>query len=405
MKLDEIEVTIEKFVAGGRGFVRHDGKAIFVAGALPGERVRARIVRDRGRFAEAETVAVLASPYADAACPHHAACGGCDWMRLPAGAGLAHKAGVVRADFERTLGSLAGIWREPVPSPAQTGYRARVTFKLRSSGFGYFGAASHTFVPVSDCLVAAAPIRAALPRLAADAPGWSAAGFDEVELRAGPHDTLPVAVLRGGGPLPALPDYLRGIASERDHAGDCELRYEAAGVGLSAGPRGFVQVNLAVNDRLVADAVAALGQARRVADAFCGNGNFSLPAAARGKRVYGLEGNRASIDDAVRNTAAAGLQAHFEVAAEKDMPRRIKGAGPLDALLLDPPRAGAKVLLEGLAKLGALPQKIVYVSCDPTTLLRDAQFLLKAGRPLRSLTCYDMFPQTHHVECLAVFGG
>lgn len=402
--MDEIEVTIEKVVAGGRGFVRHEGKAVFVAGALPGERVRARVVRDRGRFAEAETAAVLASPYVEAACPHHAACGGCDWMRLPEGMGLSAKAGTVRADFERALGDLTGVWREPVASPAQTGYRSRVTFKLRAAGFGYFGAASHTFAPVTDCLVAAAPIRNALPHLAADAPGWAAAGFDEVELRAGPLDTLPVAVLRGEGPLPPLPGYLRGIAGPQEHRGDCDLKYQAAGVSLAAGPRGFIQVNLAVNDRLVGDAVTALGQARRVADAFCGNGNFTLPAAARGMQVFGLEGNRASIDDAVRNAAAAGARARFEVAAEKDMPRLIRAAGPFDALLLDPPRAGAKTLLEGLARLGALPPKIVYVSCDPTTLLRDAQFLVKAGRPLRSLTCYDMFPQTHHVECLAVFG-
>lgn len=402
--MEEIEVTIEKFVAGGRGFVRHDGKAIFVAGALPGERVRARIVRDRGRFAEAETTAVVSSPYAEPACPHHASCGGCDWMRLPAGVGLAEKAGVVRADFARALGSLERIWREPVPSPAQTGYRARVTLKLRAGGFGYFAAASHAFARVNDCLVAAAPIRQALPRLAPDAPRWADAGFDEVELRAGPGDTLPVAVLRGRGKLPPLPAYLRGIAGPEGAQGDCDLRYQAAGIPLAAGPRGFVQVNLAVNDRLVTDAVASLGDAAAVADAFCGNGNFSLPAAAFGKRVYGLEGNHASIDDANRNSAAAVVHARFEVATESEMPHKIRAAGRLDALLLDPPRAGAKTLLEGLAKLKALPPKIVYVSCDPTTLLRDAQFLVKAGRPLRALTCYDMFPQTHHVECLAVFG-
>lgn len=402
--MNEIEVTIEKFVAGGRGFVRHDGKAIFVAGALPGERVRARIVRDRGRFAEAETTTVISSPYGEAACPHHASCGGCDWMRLPPGAGLAAKAGVVRADFERALGSLAGIWREPVPSPMQSGYRARVTFKLRAGGFGYFAAASHTFARVNDCLVAAAPIRQALPRLAADAPRWADAGFDEVELRAGPGDALPVAVLRGHGRLPALPAYLRGIAGPAGALGDCDLRYTAAGIPLAAGPRGFVQVNLAVNDRLVTDAVAALGDAVAVADAFCGNGNFSLPAAAFGKRVFGLEGNRASIDDATRNSANAVVHARFEVAAEHEMPEKIRAAGRLDALLLDPPRAGAKVLLDGLEKRKALPPKVVYISCDPTTLLRDVQFLAKAGRALRALTCYDMFPQTHHVECLAVLG-
>lgn len=401
----ERELVIEKFAAGGRGLARAEGKVIFVAGALPGERVIARIEKSKARFEEAVAVRRLESPYGEAACPRAEACGGCGWMRLPYEAQLAHKAALVYDEFARA-GFDAAARRDPEASPATLGYRCRVTLKLQGHRAGYFAPASHTFVPIDDCPVAAPAIRAAVARLPGAVPGWVAAGYREIELRAAPGDAACVGVLQGRGAPAARPAFLRGLAGTGFAEGDCTLRYEAGGCRLEAGPLAFVQVNLAVNARLVAAAVEALAGAPAVVDAFCGIGNFGVPLAKAGARVLGLEGNAPAVDAARANAARNGAPgAAWHVAAEVKMAAAWRAAGfPAGAaLLLDPPRAGAPALAAAVAERQVTPARIAYVSCDPGTLLRDAKTLAAAGYALTRLQVFDMFPQTHHVETLALF--
>lgn len=403
----ELQLEITGVVQGGRGLAKADGKVIFVSGALPGETVLARIEKDQERFAEAVTVRRIQSPHGEAACAHFEACGGCDWMRLDAATQLAAKNELLQHDFSRRLG--AQTWLPPVASPVQSGYRSRITLKLQDGRAGYYAESSHMLIPIDDCLVAAPAIRKAIAGLARVIPAWIGQGFSEVELRAAPDDELAVGVLRGRGSLPSRPDVLRGLATFTSQSGDCDIRYEAAGASLWAGPRSFTQINLAVNSLLVGAAVGFLAQGasqdgpKQAADAFCGVGNFSIPLAKQGFQVVGFESNSPALDDAKRNANGNDVDIHWVVAQEVDMAKAWRKHGlKADArLLLDPPRAGAKKFISDLLLAKLKPQKIAYVSCEPTTLLRDLDTLQRSGYHIDHLQAFDMFPQTHHVETLA----
>jgi 23S rRNA (uracil1939-C5)-methyltransferase len=417
----ELDLEIVSLVQGGRGMARHEGKIYFVAGALPGETVRASVLREQKNFAEASTVEILTSPNRKAPCAHFDDCGGCDWMRLPDELQLGAKADVLRHEASRTLGQAVvdAAWRAPVASPRQEGYRCRITLKLepgpgRKAVPGYYAEGTHRFVPVTDCRIALAGIRAVIPLLEQDAEAWRTAGFTEIELRAADDADVPVGILHGKGLLPRRPAYLRGLATATETSGDCDVTYRAGGAILRAGPHSFIQVNLPLNDALSQAVLSAVEPGAAVVDAFCGVGNFSVPLAVNGHEVLGMEGNPRAIEDAERNAAANHAGARWNAASEADMlavwqERKF----PLDAaLVLDPPRAGAKILLEALLRRRTLPKQIFYVSCEPSTLLRD--LILLAGRSgatqpspeprytLQSLQGFDMFPQTHHVETLAV---
>ena len=414
-----LELEILSSVQGGRGLARHDGKVYFVSGALPGELVRARVTNDQKKFAEAAAIEILRTTHRQAPCPHFNACGGCDWMRMADAGQLEAKAAVLRHEAQRALGAciVDAAWKAPVASTRHDSYRCRITLKLEPGPGGkvvpgYYAEGSHRFVPVADCMIAAPGIRKVIPWLEQDAPDWRFAGFTEIELRAGGDDDVPVGILQGDGMLPKRPAYLRGIATATESSGNCDLVYQAAGMTLRAGPHSFVQVNLAVNDALSRAVLQGVAPQAPVVDAFCGVGNFSIPLAANGHEVLGMEGNPHAIADAERNAAKNRANALWNTASEADMvavwqERKF----PLDAtLLLDPPRAGAKRFLETLLRNRTLPKQIFYVSCEPATLLRDLVFLTREGAQpgsparyeLQMLQGFDMFPQTHHLETLAV---
>jgi 23S rRNA (uracil1939-C5)-methyltransferase len=198
---------------------------------------------------------------------------------------------------------------------------------------------------------------------------------------------------------PAGPDSAHPL-----HPADSSLYYELPefGVRIAFRPTEFTQVNFAVNRVLVSRAIRLLDPqpGERIADLFCGLGNFSLPLAARGARVIGFEGSAALIDRARANARDNGLTVQFEVA---DLFKNsINAFGPFDKLLIDPPREGAVDLVKALPD--AWPRRIVYVSCDPATLARDAGILVNTrGFRLAAAGVINMFPHTAHVESIAVF--
>jgi len=213
--------------------------------------------------------------------------------------------------------------------------------------------------------------------------------FGEFASRTGIH-----VWLQPGGPDSAHPLHPAGSA----------LHYDLPefGVRLQFRPTEFTQVNFAVNRILVSKAIRLLAPQRgeRIADLFCGLGNFSLPLAAKGARVIGFEGSAGLIERARANARANGLTAQFEVA---DLFKAgIDAWGPFDKLLIDPPREGAVELVKSLPQ--AWPRRIVYVSCDPATLARDAGILVNTqGFELTQAGVANMFPHTAHVESIAVF--
>jgi 23S rRNA (uracil1939-C5)-methyltransferase len=421
-----IEVEVSGLSHDGRGVARLDGKTLFVAGALPGERVRARIAARHARFDEAQTLAVLQpSPERVAPpCPHYGSCGGCTLQHLdPAGQLAAHQRTL--ADVLARIARLAPArWLDPVPSPAW-GYRARARLapgRVTEGGairLGFRREDSRRVEPVAACAVLEPALQALLEPLAALMASLQAPRFlHELLLAAG--DGPGAAIGFDCASPPGAADLARlGDFCER-HAPGLALRLPGAawpaaaaplayapcdGLALGFAPWHFTQANRAVNRALVASALALLDPAPgdRVLDLFCGIGNFTLALARRAAEVCGVDAGAAELARARENAVANDIHnARFHAA---DLAGETASSGwareRWDLVLLDPPRAGAARLVPLLARLA--PRRICYVACDPATLARDAAALAASGYRLEAAGVLEMFPQTAHFESIALF--
>lgn len=291
-----------------------------------------------------------------------------------------------------------------VPSPRALGYRARVRMRVGPDGRpGYHQPGTHALVPVPACAIARPEINAVLGALPPLPPGLVA-----VELRTDGARTVLVGE-RERRRAPALEEDLRALTAVpglsgvtlggRSVFGESRLHLAAGGVAHEVGPTVFFQVNLEVNALLVEAArEAALGlEPSAVLDLYAGYGNLGLPIAASGVPVTLWESESASVADARRAIARLGLPA---TAAQADASRFRAGDAFFDVAIVDPPREGAPGLLGQLVL--TRPKGIVYVSCHPPSLSRDLRPALQAGYRLSHLAIFDMFPQTFHVETLAV---
>ena len=425
------EAEIVDLAHDGRGVARLGGKAVFVAGALPGERVLVRRTRQRARHDEALLVEVLAPAASRIAplCRHYGRCGGCVLQHLDPAAQVAAKARELGAQLER-IGKVAPLRSlEPLTGPAY-GYRRRARLGVRvlpRTGRAIVGFRERTsphLADVRDCPVLAPPVGALCEALGEVIGLLSIADrVPQIEVAVGEHATVlvlrvlapPSAAdldrLRAFGAAAGVEFWLQpgdaGSAAPLDPPGAVlDYGLPEFGVTLEFGPLDFVQVNGELNRRMVGRAVGLLdpGAADAVLDLYCGIGNFTLPLARRAGRVLGIEGEAGLVARARRNAERNGIgNARFALA---------NLAGPLgaepwarerfDLVLLDPPRAGALEVLPLVAASGA--RRVVYISCHPASLARDAGILVREhGFRLVAAGVMDMFPQTAHVESLAVF--
>ncbi|MFP4636495.1 MAG: class I SAM-dependent RNA methyltransferase [Nitriliruptoraceae bacterium] len=414
------EAVIDGFTHGGEGVARVDGKAVFVAGALPGERVVLRVVDDRKRWARADLVEVV-EPSPDRVtppCPYVPACGGCDLQHASVEAQLRLKTRVVVEQLTR----LGGVDDPPVVDarsvgPA-TGYRAQARMHADADGhLGFHRAGSDEVVAIDRCLVLTAPAQALRERVGDDT------GAEEVELRVG--DRGEVATLSPGpGPL-QLPDGDFDLRLEQPDGTTVAMRgtgavtMRVAGYDLEVPADAFFQVGTAAAQALVDTVLAAVGaapargaapgpsgQEEVVWDLYAGVGLLSLPLAATGRQVLAVEGNPVAAEAAQRNAGAHGLA--LEVITSPVGPllgraRRGEDRPPApDVVVLDPPRTGAgQRTVDDLVALA--PRRIVYVACDVAALARDTAHLTRAGYRLTRAEPLDLFPMTHHVEVVASF--
>lgn len=423
-------LDIDGWTHDGRGVGRADGKAVFVDGALPGEQVRARIVRRHARFDEAETIELLgvAPDRITPRCQHFGRCGGCALQHLDARAQLAAHAERL-ADALRRIGGLQPRqWRAPVAGPA-FGYRSRARLAVaparrgEAPRLGFRRDTSHAVEPLDDCPILVPALARLIAPLGTLVAGLRAAReLREILLAAGEPG---VALAAAWSPAAAAADReALEVWGERE---DVAIRHGLASSGATVWPDGapvlvyaagdngptiafqpwhFTQANRLVNRALIGAVLEELAPApgERVLDLFCGLGNFSLPLAARGARVTGLEGDAAMVVLARHNAERNGLDGcEFRCT---DLSRDPRGAAwtreEHELVLLDPPRQGAAALIPQLARTRA--RRIVYVSCDAATLARDAAALCGTGRwRLARAGVFDMFPQTTHCESLAVF--
>jgi len=430
------QLTIESLAYGGDG-VAHldDGRTAFVPGACPGDVVSVDIVQDHGRFVRCEILDVLLpSPERVAPpCPYFGACGGCSWQHVSAKLQLDAKRQAVLEAFRR-IGGVAdadAIVGPASASPREYGYRNKIELVAQTDSggllLGYHKARSPELVPVDSCLL--------LPSAQARAPkaltgalrylsGTQDLAVRRVSLRVAANTRdVEIALWTEPGPFPrkavastlgqALkatsivrvltkgPEAERRIAGVEVLAGNGLWRERLGGRTLAVSAPSFFQANTSVAETLVRSVLEALSPdgTDRVLELFAGAGTFTLPLAERAANVVAVESAGSAVRDLRRNLDSNQLWAEV---VGGDAAREVQHLDRVDLALVDPPRAGLSA--ETISALAATrARRIAYVSCDPATLARDAGVLMRAGYTPVSATPFDLFPQSFHVETLAVF--
>jgi 23S rRNA (uracil1939-C5)-methyltransferase len=422
---------VDSLAHDGRGVARLDGKAVFIEGALPGEEVRFAYSGRRRRFDEGRTVEVLvAAPERVAPrCPHFGVCGGCALQHLHPAAQVRHKQQLL-LDNLRHIGK---VEPEELLAPVigtSWGYRQRARLgakHVRKKGrvlVGFRERQGRYLADLRHCdvlhpavgtrltelaeLIDGLVVRDQVPQIEV-AVGDEAAGLvfrmladlegaDRERLRAyGERTGLQIYIQPGG------PDSVYALYPQEPRL---SYRLPAHEVEIFFAPTDFTQVNAEINRRMVDRALALLEPQpqERILDLFCGLGNFTLPIARRAGEVLGVEGEAGLVERACANARHNGIgNARFAVADLAGEHAAAPFAGErFDKVLLDPPRTGADAVLEAVAATGA--ERLVYVSCNPATLARDAGILVgRDGYRLTRAGVMDMFPHTAHVESIAAF--
>ena len=426
-----IETEITDLSHDGRGVARVEGKAVFVRGALPGERVRAQVHRRHRAFDEANVVEVL-EPSADRVepgCAHFGVCGGCVLQHLSPERQIEAKQRTLLENLER----IGGVRPRRV-LPAMQGepwrYRRRARMSVKRVEkknkllLGFREVDGRYVADLASCPVLHPDIGERLPEIAALIDGLDC-GHAIPQLEAAVGDSTTALVLRHVQPLTTA-DEARvvefckrtGLAVFLQSGGPETVRpLWPTDAALSFGlpqydlrfafePLDFVQVNAAMNERMIARALELLEvrPSDRVLDLFCGLGNFTLPLARFAAQVVGVEGDAGLVARARENALHNGIAnvEYFAANLFMDQADSSWARRDYELVLLDPPRAGAAEILATLPRKSA--RRVVYVSCHPASLARDAKLLVEGhGFALTAAGVMDMFPHTAHVESIAVF--
>ena len=439
---------IESLDHAGQGIAREGGKTIFVEGGLPGERVSWLSYRRKPNFEMARVTEIhkAASARVEPRCPHFGVCGGCSLQHADPNLQIATKQRVLEDNLQHIGNVRPGAVYAPISGPTwHYRFRARVSVRLvpKKGGVlvGFHERRSSYIADMTSCSILPKPMSEMLVPLRHLIEGMSQPDrMPQIEMAVGEHPGNPnpnaldiVLVLRHLEPL-TEDDQARLSAFGQQHGvrwflqpgGPATvhpldpqdaplLSYQLPNFGLTLqfAPTEFTQVNPAINHALVTKAMRLLAAqpGERVADMFCGLGNFTLPIARSGAQVVGVEGSEALVKRAAENAEHNGLghlTSYFAANLFLDCQPVLERMGKLDRMLIDPPREGAIELVKALPDAeqprGDAPHTIVYVSCNPATLARDAGILVNVkGYTLEGAGIANMFPHTAHVESIAVF--
>jgi len=421
---EQAEVVVEKLVHGGSGLARLDtGQAVFVNGVLPGERTLVALKRKRKGFLEAELIEVLTPSVNRIAppCMGEKQCTGATWSHIAYPAQLGYKQDIL----QDTLSHLGGMTpKHPLPilpSPRTDHYRLRTQFNVRmvqgTQRIGFFRQGSYNLVEVDDAFLILPLINRTLKAVRSLVHQLPL--LTEIHINATPGGQVLILLFSELSTLPSLePFYMNikkvvpevigitGFTNKKKAfaLGSNRLSLELDGLMYSATEGNFYQVNWEQNKNMIKTVTdfAGLTGHETVLDLYCGIGNFALPLARKSGNVIGIESGYAAIDDARTNAEQNGIT-NVEFIADdlqKGLKTLLQRKKRADIIVLDPPRAGATLkTLERV--LAFVPQKIVYVSCNPSTLARDLKYFNLFGFRLDRLQPVDMFPYTYHIECVA----
>jgi 23S rRNA (uracil1939-C5)-methyltransferase len=424
---DNIELTIASMAYKGYGVARDKGQVIFIPFTLPGERVRVAIteVRKDYAFGRCDEIIEPSASRVSPPCPYFGVCGGCQWQHI----GAPFQAELKRGILVETLGRLGRLASLPpvsvIPAPSPYGYRIRVRLKAEEGRIGYHRERSNALVEIEQCLIAHPLVNRILAGLRDSVllSGFSGEAAITVSPDEGKGVLLlrsPALELRDLSParslLRRMPD-LKGLAiasggkpvSFGEPFLHFSLRPEMEGkeapLRFRVSPESFIQINPEQNRALVRTVLddGAVREGEKVFDLYAGIGNFSLPLAARGAVVFGIEESGGAVREARWNAEENGLGRCRFVRGKVEEVLRSEQPEGTGLVVLDPPRAGSREALEAIARLRA--GRMVYVSCDPATLARDLRFFTDRGFRIERLTLLDLFPQTYHMETVALLRG
>jgi 23S rRNA (uracil1939-C5)-methyltransferase len=434
---DELELTVDSLAHGGNGVARRDGYVVFVAGAVPGDRVRAVVGKAKKAYAEARAVEIVA-PSPDRI-PPMADHPGAPWQVLPYERQLEVKAQQVREALER-IGRLEGFELEPiVPAVERWRYRNKLEFSFGTGEDGELVCGFHApgrwdrIVPMDDCLLASERVNAVRDQVlawcrAAGLPAWDRReqrGFlRNLVVREGRRTgELQVRLVTSAGALDT-DSLVDGVTcdglfwTQQEQLGETatggetvllsgtpQLREQLGGLDFLISPEAFFQTNTEMAEQLYAVAAefAQLRGHERVFDLYCGIGTIGLTLAARAREVVGVEIVEPAVADAIENARVNELVNARFFAGDIRLAMRdlVEQEGRPDVAVVDPPRAGlSQKVVRRIVE--AQPSRIVYVSCNPTTLAPNAAQMVEAGYRLVKVRPVDMFPQTPHIESVAL---
>jgi 23S rRNA (uracil1939-C5)-methyltransferase len=363
-----IQLTIEKLSFGGEGIARHDGLVYFVSGVAPGDVIQAIITEKKKNFARAKVKTWISksTSHVTPPCKYYESCGGCLWQNIDYQTQLQQKEIIVLENLKKASKE-SFAWLGVTESPKVFNYRNRIQLKVENGRVGYFGKGTHSLIEIDSCLIAEEKLSAHIQKLKNDPKVKRQKALSRVELRL---------------------DSAENIVENWDYSLD--------------EPTAFAQVNRWLNPELVKETLTwADGKYDRIIDLYAGSGNFTFPLYEKLLLPsLAVELNPGAVAIAREHIKLKNLKnLEFLKGDVEAVIRRILPT-PSTLLVLDPPRAGASEnVIQYIADLK--PTKILYISCNPTTLQRDILRLSSAaGYRLTRAKSFDMFPHTHHIETL-----
>ena len=377
-----MRVTIEKLVYGGAGLARTEHGVVFVPGTAPGDVAEVEIVERKADYAVARVTSLLeSSPDRQLpTCPNYETAGCCHWQHILYPRQLEIKEAILRETLQRTSHLK---WDNPtaIVSGPDMHYRLRASFHVHSHRVGFVEERSHRIVPILECSALSEELNSFIPRANEILATPEAADVREVHAISGP----PVLATFG-----------------RKQVGHGPARVEVKDWVFDLHPEAFFQTNRYLLASFLETVLTSAAGSQRVLDLFCGSGFFTIPLAKKAREVLGVESSRIALKQArlnARLNSAANadfFEGQVEVAVRDSPDLRP------DLVVMNPPRAGAgRPVAELVAKLGA--ERILYVSCNPSTFAREAGVILAGGYALQAITMVDQFPNTYHIEMVAEF--
>ena len=406
----EHEILLTTLAYGGDAMGRlEDGRAVFVPVGLPGEHVRIRVTEEKRGFARGELIEILeASPLRIVPrCKHFGVCGGCHYQNMPYEEQLKAKTEILRDQLTR-IGRIENPpVQEMIASPNLWNYRNHVQFHLTDEGrLGYVGAGTSVakrIIPITECHLPEESINSLWLQLEFE----FGTNIERVSLREGKEDDL-LLVLESD--FPESPELEIEAEISVTHvfeenavviAGNDHIMIPVLGRDFCVSAASFFQVNTVMAEKMVEHLIAKLPitPSTTLLDIYCGVGLFSAFLAPKYKTVFGIEASPSACEDFAFNLNEFDNVELYEGLAEDVIP--YLGVKP-EVVLVDPPRTGLdKRVIDGMLRLS--PRVIAYVSCDPSTLARDAARLIAGGYHLNDVTPFDLFPQTYHIESISIF--